>query len=65
MKATKLNYEIDLNEIEVPENDKKSNGGLIPDYCKYGSWLRKNDTIAFECGFSDWKRDQFKNPYNL
>ncbi len=55
MKRTKSNYERYLNEIGTPEDDKKSNGGRIPDYCKYGSWTRKNDPIAFEVGFGEWK----------
>jgi hypothetical protein len=34
---------------------KKVMGGRIPDYAYYGNWLCKNDTIAFEVGFRDWK----------
>jgi hypothetical protein len=43
-----INY---LNEIGVPNNDKKSNGGRIPDTAKYGNWLYKNDPIAFNSSF--------------
>ena len=53
---TKQDYEIELNETGVPESDKKSNGGRIPDYTNYGRWLRKNDPIAFECGYNEFKR---------
>ena len=52
---TKKQYEIYLNEIGTPEDDKKSNGGRIPDFCKYGSWVRRNDTIAFEVGYNEYK----------
>jgi len=56
MKRTKSNYENYLNELGIPEDDKKSNGGRVPDYCKYGSWTRKNDTIAFTVGFREFKQ---------
>lgn len=52
---TKKEYEQQLNEIGIPEDDKKSNGGRIPDHAKYGSWLRRNDPIAFQCGYNDIK----------
>jgi hypothetical protein len=45
-----------LNEIGIPEDDKKSNNGRIPDHSKYGKWLRKNDPIAFNLGYNEWKR---------
>lgn len=56
MKRTKSNYEKWLNEIGTPEDDKKSNGGRIPDCANYGTWTRKNDPIGFEVGFQEWKR---------
>ena len=46
-----------LNEIGIPDDDLKSNGGRISDRAKYGDWLRKNDPIAFNVGYSDWSRD--------
>lgn len=49
----KKDYEELLNEIGIPEDDKKSNGGRIPDNSKYGSWIRRNDPIAFEVGIRD------------
>lgn len=55
MKATKREYEEWLNELGAPENDKRSNGGRVPDNCKYGSWLRRNDPIAFQVGFNEWQ----------
>jgi hypothetical protein len=52
---TKKEYEREvLNQIEVPFHDCKSNGGRIPDNAKYGSWLRRNDPIAFRIGFNEW-----------
>ena len=36
-----------LNDKGVPERDKKSNGGNIPDTASYGTWLRKNDAMGF------------------
>jgi hypothetical protein len=56
MKNTKSNYEKYLNEIGTPEDDKKSNGGRIPNHSKYGNWMRKNDPIAFEVGFREFKQ---------
>lgn len=52
----KKDYEEHLNEIGIPEDDKKSNGGRIPDHCQYGSWLRRNDPIAFNSGFMEDRR---------
>lgn len=54
---TKKEYEEYLNELEIPCDDLKSEGGRIPDGSKYGTWLRRNDPIAFEVGFQDWVRD--------
>lgn len=53
---TKNDYEEYLNELGIPEADKKSNGGRIPDHVPYGTWLRRNDSIAFEVGYNDYKR---------
>ena len=55
MKATKNLYVDYLNEIGCPLDDLKSNGGLVPDSCNYGNWLRKNAPIAFEVGYSEFK----------
>lgn len=50
-------YEDYLNEIGVPVQERKSEGGRIPDTCtKYGTWLRKHDPIAFQVGYQEWKR---------
>lgn len=53
---TKKEVEKYLNEIGIPEDDKKSNGGRIPDHVKYGEWLRRNDSIAFNCECNDLLR---------
>ena len=51
---TKKQAEQSLNELGVPEHDKRSNGGLIPDRTQnYGSWLRRNDPIAFYYAIDD------------
>lgn len=57
---TKKEYEEYLNELEPPPGDVKSEGGRIPDGAKYGTWMRKNDPIAFNVGFNDWVRDNKK-----
>jgi len=58
MKITKKEFEEYLNEIEIPNDDLKSLGGRIPDNCKYGSWLRRNDKIMFNVGFSDYLSEE-------
>jgi len=55
MKKTKSEFVNYLNGFGIPEDDKRSNGGRISDHAKYGTWLRKNDPIAFEVGFREWK----------
>ena len=54
MKYTQKDYEDEINELGVPLDDRRSNGGRIPDHAKYGSWLRRNDPIAFRVGFREW-----------
>lgn len=44
---TRKDSENELNDIGTPPDDLKSNGGRISDKTKYGTWLRKNDPIAF------------------
>jgi hypothetical protein len=55
MKKTKADYEEWLNELETPSEDLKSEGGRIPDNAKYGSWMRRNDPIAFQVGYNEWE----------
>ena len=56
MSKTKQGYEEWLNEIGVPEEDKRSNGGRIPDNTSlWGTWMRKNDPVAFNVGFNEWE----------
>lgn len=55
-KITKAWYEQYINDVPVPESDKKSNGGEIPDHVtKWGTWLRKNDPISFNMGYNENK----------
>ena len=56
MKITKHDFEKYLNEMGTPEDEKKINGGRIPDSSNYGTWLRRNDCIAFEVAFREWER---------
>jgi hypothetical protein len=46
-------YEVQmlLNQQGVPELDKKSKGGNIPDYSQFGTWLRRNDPGRFDVLF--------------
>lgn len=56
---TRRDYEIYLDEIGIPENEKKSIGGRIKDSANYGAWLRNNDPIAFEVGYSEfWRAEE-------
>ena len=50
---SKKSFEEYLNDLGIPCHDMKSNGGRIPDFSKYGSWLRRNDCIAFEIAFRE------------
>lgn len=54
-RPSKISYERHLNQLGIPENEKKSNGGIIPDYVKYGTWLRVNSPDSFETGYQEWK----------
>lgn len=54
---TKAEYVAWLNELPVPDDDLKSNGGRIPDHTQYGNWLRRNDPIAFQVGYNEWVRE--------
>ncbi|MFN3554517.1 MAG: hypothetical protein ACK4VN_00985 [Bacteroidales bacterium] len=54
-RPSKISYERYLNELGIPEDQKKSNDGSIPDYVKYGTWLRVNDSEKFEKDYQRWK----------
>jgi hypothetical protein len=54
-RPSKISYERYLNELGIPEDQKKSNGGHIPDYVKYGTWLRVNEAEKFESDYQEWK----------
>jgi hypothetical protein len=51
-----------LNELDIPKDDKKSNGGRIPDNADYGKWLQRNDPIAFNVGYNEWISEYRHNP---
>jgi hypothetical protein len=55
---TKKAYKEWLNDIDPPEEDLKSNGGRISDGVPYGTWIQKNDPIAFEVGYREWLLDR-------
>ena len=57
MRYTKRGHEEWLNELEAPEADRRSNGGRIPDFCRYGSWIRRNDPIGFEVSYHERERE--------
>jgi len=54
-RPSKISYERYLNELGIPEELRKSNDGHIPDYVKYGTWLRVNNTTKFELDYQHWK----------
>lgn len=54
-RPSKISYERHLNQSGIPDAEKKSNGGKIPDYVKYGTWLRVNDVDLFETSYREWK----------
>ena len=54
-RPSKIAYERHLNQQGIPEEQKKSSGGHIPDYVKYGTWLRVNDQELFEKSYQAWK----------
>lgn len=55
MTRSKIAYQTFLNEIGIPQDDRKSNGGRINDRSLYGNWVKRKDPIMFEVGFRDWK----------
>ncbi len=54
-RPSKISYERHLNQVGIPEDQKKSNGGIIPDYVKFGTWLRVNNIELFEKGYREWQ----------
>ena len=53
--ATKSEYEDYLTELGCPDDDRQSEGGRVPDGCKYGSWVHRNDPIAFNVGYREFQ----------
>lgn len=57
MKLTRSGFERHLNDMGVPEDQRRSNGGPVGDATvNYGSWLRKNDVTAFNVMLNEWIR---------
>lgn len=54
---TRKKFETYLNEMSTPYMDLKSNGGRVLDSAKYGKWLRRNDPVAFNVGYKEYKRE--------
>ncbi len=54
-RPSKIAYERHLNQLGIPEGQKKSKGGIIPDYVKYGTWLRVNEPEFFLETYQAWK----------
>jgi hypothetical protein len=56
--CTQAEYIEWLNELGVPREDMRSEGGRIPDNAQYGAWIKRNDPVAFNVGFQEWKRER-------
>lgn len=54
-RPSKIAYERHLNLLGIPDSLKKTKGGQVPDYVKYGTWLRVNNPEGFESGYQSWK----------
>jgi len=54
-KYTKKRAEEDLNEIGCPVDDHPEAGGRVPWNMvdRYGTWLRRNDPVAFEVFYQE------------
>lgn len=52
---TKKQFEEILNEYGPPDHDHPKNKRRVPwsSVNKYGTWLRRNDPIAFEVGYRE------------
>lgn len=58
MRYTRREHEEWLNEVGIPDCDRKGEAGRIPDTCEhYGRWLRRNDPVAFNVSFSERERE--------
>lgn len=58
-KKTKKAYVDYLNNLSFSYNECWIGGKNIfhDNRCKYGSYLRKHDPIAFEVGYREWKNN--------
>jgi len=55
---TKKEYESHLNEIGCPDHDHPENDGRVSWVMvdSYGTWLRRNDPIAFNVGCNEYEQ---------
>jgi hypothetical protein len=51
-------YVLVLNKNGIPEKEKQSNGGDIPDKSFYGGWLKQNKPEIFLKGYEEWIKSQ-------
>jgi len=58
---TRKDFEEYLNELGCPADDLKSNGGRVPDSAGYGTWMRRNDPIAFEVALQEVTNHDYIN----
>lgn len=56
---TKREFENTLNDMGCPEHDHPENGGRVSwkSVNSYGTWLRRNDPIAFEVAYQEEGRE--------
>ena len=60
---TRKKTEEELNEIGCPIDDHPENGGRVPwsMICKYGTWMRKNDPIAFSVYHNERVQEEIRS----
>ena len=58
MRYTKKEHEEWLDGVGIADEDRRSNGGRIPDDTRrFGAWLRRNDPVAFNVSFQERERE--------
>lgn len=54
-KRLRSEYEAFLNELGCSDDDMAPHGRVPASYIdRYGTWLRRNDPIAFNVGYNEW-----------
>lgn len=60
-----LLFEKELNKYGIPEFEKQSNGGKIPDDIEdYGTYLRNHYYKTFMMRYQEWKRERYGTDRN-